>query len=258
MNMHKSRSGSASMCRVAVVTGAAQGIGRAIAARLLDDGFNVVVADLHHSEAVARELGASATGIDVDVSDAAQVQAMVDHTLRQHGRLDVLVNNAGIYASLTKKPYDQIPVEEWRRVFEVNVEGVWHCCRLAAVPMRAAGIGAIVNISSASVSKGNAGLLQYVASKGAVQAMTRVLARELGEFGIRVNTVSPGFTLSDGVLQNAGAGREQQRIQVRDARVIQRDVAPADIAAAVAYLVREDAGLVTGQNLTVDGGMVMN
>ena len=258
MNMHNSQSGAAGTRRVAVVTGAAQGIGRAIAARLLDDGFEVVIADLRHSEAAARDLGAAATGIDVDVSDAAQVQAMVDHTLKKYGRLDVLVNNAGIYTSLTKKPYDQISLEEWRRVFEVNVEGVWHCCRLAAVPMRAAGVGAIVNIASASVAKGNAGLLQYVASKGAVQAMTRVLARELGEFGVRVNTVSPGFTLSDGVMQNAGEGRERQRIQVRDSRVIQRDVTPADIAAAVAYLVREDAGLVTGQNLTVDGGMVMN
>ncbi|OZI71565.1 SDR family NAD(P)-dependent oxidoreductase [Bordetella genomosp. 12] len=244
--------------RVALVTGAAQGIGRAIAARLLCDGFIVVVADLRNAQKAAEALGPDAWGIDLDVSDASQVQRMIEQVVERHGRLDALVNNAGIYTSLKKKPFDQIPLEEWRRVFEVNVEGVWHCCRFAAVPMKAAGVGAIVNISSASVSKGNAGLLQYVASKGAVQAMTRVLARELGEFGVRVNTVSPGFTLSDGVMQDADAGREQQRLQVRDARAIRADVEPADIAAAVAYLAREDGRLVTGQNLTVDGGMVMN
>lgn len=249
---------SVSNSRVAIVTGAAQGIGRAIASRLLQDGFRVVVADLRQSNEAAAELGEGACGIDTDVSDPAAVQAMVDLAMIRYGRLDVLVNNAGIYTSLTKKPFDEIELAEWRRVFEVNVEGVWHCCRLAAQPMKRAGVGAIVNISSASVAKGNALLLQYVASKGAVQAMTRVLARELGEFGVRVNTVSPGFTLSDGVLNSGGASREKQRSDVRDARLIHKDIEPADIAAAVAYLVREDSRLVTGQNLTVDGGLVMN
>ncbi len=244
--------------RVAIVTGAAQGIGRAIARRLLEDGFRVVVADLRQSQEAAASLGEGACGIDTDVSDPVAVQAMVDLAMNRHGRLDVLVNNAGIYTSLKKKPFDEIELDEWRRVFEVNVEGVWHCCRLAAQPMKRAGAGAIVNISSASVAKGNALLLQYVASKGAVQAMTRVLARELGEFGVRVNTVSPGFTLSDGVLNGDGAGREKQRSDVRQSRLIQQDIEPEDIAAAVAYLVREDSRMVTGQNLTVDGGMVMN
>lgn len=242
---------------VAIVTGGAQGIGKAIASRLLQDGFRVLVADLRGSAQAAASLGTNAQGVDVDVSDPEQVENMVAVALERFGRLDALVNNAGIYTSLEKKPFDEIDLAEWRRVFEVNVEGVWHCCRYATVPMKKAGRGAIVNISSASVAKGNPLLLQYVASKGAVQAMTRVLARELGEYGIRVNTVSPGFTLSDGIL-NHGASRDAQRVGVRDARPLQCDLQPEDIAGAVAYLLRPEAGMVTGQNVTVDGGMVMN
>lgn len=241
---------------VAIVTGGARGIGKAIASRLIEDGFRVLIVDLHDSQSVAAGFGVQAAGLDVDVSQPQQVEGMVSHALATFGRLDALVNNAGIYTSLEKKPFDQIDLEEWRRVFAVNVEGVWHCCRYAAVPMTKAGSGAIVNIASSSTEKGNPGLLQYVASKGAVNAMSRVLARELGEFGIRVNTVSPGFTLSDGIL-NDGAKRDTQKANVRDARAIHADVQPEDIAEAVAYFLRPGASMVTGQNLIVDGGMVM-
>ena len=243
--------------RVAVVTGSAQGIGKAIAMRLIHDGCVVVIADRSRATQTAAELGEHAWGVEVDVSDPDQVEALMRATIERFGRIDVLVNNAGLYTSLTKKPFEEISADEWKKVFEVNVEGVWHCCKYAAAYMKAARTGAVVNISSASVAKGNAQLLHYVASKGAVQAMTRVLARELGEYGIRVNTVSPGFTLSDGVKATV-AGREKQLQQVRESRVIQRDLEAEDIASAVAYLVREDAGMMTGQNLTVDGGMVMN
>ncbi|ASC67184.1 MULTISPECIES: SDR family NAD(P)-dependent oxidoreductase [Achromobacter] len=243
--------------RMAVVTGAAQGIGKAIASQLIEDGFDVLIADLRGAVEAARSLGSKAHGCDVDVSDPAQVQSMVDRALSIHGRIDGLVNNAGIYTSLKKKPFEEIGQEEWRRVFEVNVEGVWHCCRLVSPAMRRAGTGAIVNIASASVAKGNPMLLQYVASKGAVLAMTRVLARELGESGIRVNTVSPGFTLSDGVMSEAGQ-REAQRAGAREARALHRDLQPDDVAGAVSYLMSPRAGMMTGQNITVDGGMTMN
>jgi NAD(P)-dependent dehydrogenase (short-subunit alcohol dehydrogenase family) len=243
--------------RVAIVTGGAQGIGRAIAARLIEDDFDVVIVDLKGSADTARELGERASGQDVDVSSAEQVHAMTQAVLSRYGRIDVLVNNAGIYTSLEKRPFDEIPPAEWRRVFEVNVEGVWHCCSRVAPAMREAKTGVIVNIASAAVAKGNPLLLQYVASKGAVLAMTRVLARELGEFGVRVNTVSPGFTLSDGVMATA-AQRHSQLAGSRDARALHEDLQPGDIAGAVAYLVRPEARMMTGQNLTVDGGMTMN
>jgi p-cumic alcohol dehydrogenase len=243
--------------RVAIVTGGAQGIGRAIASRLIEDDFDVVIVDLKGSEQAAQALGDRASGYDVDVSQPDQVQAMTQAVLARHGRIDALINNAGIYTSLTKRPFDEIPAEEWRRVFEVNVEGVWHCCRMVAPAMREAKAGVIVNIASAAVAKGNPLLLQYVASKGAVLAMTRVLARELGDFGIRVNTVSPGFTLSDGVLATSG-NRESQLAASRQARAVHEDLQPDDIAATVAYLLRPEARMMTGQNLTVDGGMTMN
>lgn len=243
--------------RVAIVTGGAQGIGRAIASRLIEDDFDVVIVDLKGSEQAAQALGDRASGHDVDVSQPDQVQAMTQAVLARYGRIDALINNAGIYTSLTKRPFDEIPAEEWRRVFEVNVEGVWHCCRMVAPAMRDAKAGVIVNIASAAVAKGNPLLLQYVASKGAVLAMTRVLARELGDFGIRVNTVSPGFTLSDGVLATSG-NRESQLAASRQARAVHEDLQPDDIAGTVAYLLRPEARMMTGQNLTVDGGMTMN
>lgn len=240
-----------------VVTGAAQGIGYAIAERFAALGQRVVIADLRGSEAAAKKLGHGALGFDVNVGNAAQVDAMMAFAAEQCGGVSVLVNNAGIYTSLTKQPFEEIDPEEWKQVFNVNVEGVWFCCRAASRYMKPAGNGNIVNIASAVVSKGTAGFLHYVASKAAVAAMTRSLARELGPFGVRVNTVSPGFTQSDGVLAG-GAAREKQSADIRLQRLVQRDIAPDDIAGAVLYLAGPDAGMLTGQNMVVDGGMTMN
>lgn len=239
-----------------VVTGAAQGIGYAIAERFIAIGNTVVVADIRGSQAAAERLGHGAFGMDVDVSNAAQVDAMMDFAAQRANGIGCLVNNAGLYTSLKKTSFEELDVEEWRRVFAVNVEGVWYCCRAASKHMKAAGAGAIVNIASAAAAKGNAGLLHYVGSKGAVIAMTRVLARELGPHGIRVNTVSPGFTQSEGILAD-GAARDQQREDTRRQRVVQRDIVPDDIAGAVVFLAGPDAGMFSGQNLIVDGGMVM-
>jgi NAD(P)-dependent dehydrogenase (short-subunit alcohol dehydrogenase family) len=240
-----------------VVTGGAQGIGYAIAERFAALGKRVVIADVRGAEAAALKLGHDALGFDVDVSNAQQVDALMAFAAEQTGGVSVLVNNAGIYTSLTKKDFDTIDADEWRRVFSVNVEGVWHCCRAATRYMKQAGNGAIINIASAAASKGNAGLLHYVASKGAVIAMTRTLARELGPHGVRVNTVSPGFTQSDGILAG-GVARDQQRVDTRLQRVVQRDIEPDDIAGAVLFLAGSDAGMFAGQNLIVDGGLTMN
>lgn len=240
-----------------VITGAAQGIGYAIAERFAALGKRVVIADLRGSEEAAKKLGHGALGFDVDVSNAAQVDAMMAFAAEHTGGISVLVNNAGIYTSLKKTPFEEIDPEEWKRVFNVNVEGVWFCCRAAAKYMKPAGQGNIVNIASAVVAKGTPGFLHYVASKAAVVAMTRTLARELGSFGVRVNTVSPGFTQSDGILAG-GATRDKQSADIRLQRVVQRDIAPDDIAGAVLYLAGPDAGMLSGQNMVVDGGITMN
>ena len=239
-----------------VVTGAAQGIGFAIAERFAALGKRVVIADLRGSEDAARRLGNSALGFDVDVSKADQVDALMAFANEKTGGVSVLVNNAGIYTSLKKTPFEEIDPQEWKQVFAVNVEGVWHCCRAAAKYMKKAGEGNIVNIASAVVNKGTPGFLHYVASKAAVVAMTRTLARELGPSGVRVNTVSPGFTQSDGILAG-GSDRTKQSADIRQQRVVQRDITPDDIAGAVLYLAGPDSGMLAGQNLIVDGGITM-
>jgi NAD(P)-dependent dehydrogenase (short-subunit alcohol dehydrogenase family) len=241
--------------RVAIVTGGAQGIGRAIARRLHEEGATVVVADLQGHEAAAEELGG--LGLRVDVSREDDVTALAEAVLERYGRIDVLVNNAGIYSSLVPKPFEQIDVEEWRKVYDVNVLGMFLATRAVVPAMRAAGYGRIVNIASGTPYKGVPFLLHYVTSKGAVVAMTRAVAKEVGADGILVNTVSPGFTMSDGVLANEVQVEKLQEISLK-ARLIQRDQFPSDIVGAVAFFCSPDADFITGQSLVVDGGAYFN
>lgn len=242
--------------RVVVVTGGASGIGFAIARHLARQGDAVLIADRQDAQIAAERLcaeGASAIGLAVDVADEAAVAAMVATAEARFGRLDALVNNAGIYASLTPKPFDELTLAEWRAVFEVNVFGLFACCRAAAPALRRAGGGAIVNISSGVAFKGNPLMAHYVASKGAVVSLTRALASELGADGVRVNSVAPGFTLSDGVHRNPGLVQGVKGPSLRG-RVLARDMLPDDMVGAVGFLAGPGAGFITGQTLVVDGG----
>jgi NAD(P)-dependent dehydrogenase (short-subunit alcohol dehydrogenase family) len=241
--------------RVAIVTGGAQGIGRAIAQRLSEEGATIVVADLQGHEAAAAELGG--LGLRVDVSSEADTKAMAEAALERYGRIDVLVNNAGIYSTLVPKPFDQIDVDEWRKVYDVNVLGMFLCIRSVAPAMREAGYGRIVNIASGTPYKGVPFLLHYVTSKGAVIAMTRAVAKEVGGDGVLVNTVAPGFTMSDGVLANQVQVDQLQEVSLT-ARLVQRDQYPQDIVGAVAFFCSPDADFITGQSLVVDGGAYFN
>jgi NAD(P)-dependent dehydrogenase (short-subunit alcohol dehydrogenase family) len=241
--------------RVAIVTGGAQGIGRAIAQRLHEEGATVVVADLQGQDAAASELGS--LGVRCDVSQEPDARALADAVLEKYGRIDTLVNNAGIYSSLVPKPFEQIDVDEWRRVYDVNVLGMFLVTRAVVPAMRAAGYGRIVNIASGTPYKGVPFLLHYVTSKGAVVAMTRAVAKEVGADGILVNTVSPGFTMSDGVLANPVQVEQLQEISLK-ARLVQRDQYPGDIVGAVAFFCSPDADFITGQSLVVDGGAYFN
>ena len=241
--------------RVVIVTGGAMGIGRAIAARLHEEGATVVVADLQGAEAAAAELGG--LGLTVDVSVEADTEAMAAAALERYGRIDGLINNAGIYSSLEPKPFEQIGVDEWRKVYDVNVLGMFLATRAVVPAMRAAGYGRIVNIASGTPYKGVPFLLHYVTSKGAVIAMTRAVAKEVGADGILVNTVSPGFTMSDGVLANPVQVAKLQEVSLK-ARLVQRDQFPEDIVGAVAFFCSPDADFITGQSLVVDGGAFFN
>ena len=240
-----------------VVTGGGQGIGFSIAERLAANGYTVAVADVKGADNAALRLGNGAVSFDVDVSDANGVEKMMSELSAIHGGIYGLVNNAAIYTSLRKQPFEAIPLEEWKRVFQVNVEGVFNCCRSVAQHMRMTGSGSIVNFSSATVLKGNPLLLHYVASKSAVLGMTRALAREFGEWNVRVNAISPGLTLSDGILSD-GTDRDVQRADIRKQRAIHRDMYPSDVVGAVSFLMGSDSEMFTGQNFVIDGGMTMN
>jgi len=234
--------------RTAIVTGGATGIGSAIAARLAQDGARVVIADLQKS-------AAGALNLQVDVSKEDQVNAMAAETMKALGRIDILVNNAAIFSTLELRPFEDIPVEEFRKVMEVNILGVWLCCRACAPHMRKGGYGRIVNLASGAPLKGVPLFLHYISSKGAVIAMTRGLARELGKDGITVNSLAPGFTLSENVARQAA--HVQQGERTRLTRAIQRDEKPEDLVGTVSFLASEDAAFLTGQTLVVDGGSAM-
>jgi pyridoxal 4-dehydrogenase len=237
--------------RVAIVTGAAQGIGKAIADKLADEGATVVVADIN-GEGAEQAAPAGGAGLQVDVSSEADVRRMVDETLSRFGKLDVLVNDAAI---VPFKAWDEIDFAEWRRIMAVNLDGVFLTCHHASKPMREAGYGRIVNIASNVILAGTPNLAHYVASKGGVFAFTRALARELGKDGVTVNAVAPGLTETEGVM--ASPHREAFEF-VQMLQCIPRRGVAADIAPAVAFLASEEGGWVTGQLVVADGGMSHN
>jgi NAD(P)-dependent dehydrogenase (short-subunit alcohol dehydrogenase family) len=229
--------------KVAIVTGGAQGIGAAIARGLEGEGATVVVADLDPPDG----------GIRADVSSEEDVARMVEETVGRHGRLDILLNNAGLYASLQMRAFTEIPLEEWRQVMDVNVASMFLTCKAVVPVMREQGGGKIVNISSGTPFRGVPFLLHYVTSKGAIVAFTRALAKELGKDSIHVNCVAPGFTMSDGVKSHPEVVEALRDVSIA-ARTIQRDQVPEDVVGAVVFLCTPAADFITGQTLVIDGG----
>lgn len=242
--------------KVAIVTGGAKGIGYAVAEALAARGAAVVIADVAGAEAAASRLsvkGARAVSVAVDVASESDTAGMAAAAISSFGGIDILVNNAAIFASLTPKPFEEIDPAEWRRVMDVNTTGVFLCTRAVLPAMKAGGGGRVINISSGVAFKGNPWFAHYVASKGAVLSMTRALATELGRHNVLVNSVAPGFTLSDGVVANPAlvAGAKEPSLR---GRVLARDMVPADLVGAVAFFAGPDSAFITGQTLVVDGG----
>jgi NAD(P)-dependent dehydrogenase (short-subunit alcohol dehydrogenase family) len=260
MNVHQSPVGihnSKSLAgAVAIVTGGAAGIGHAVATDLASRGAAVVIADQSNAQSGAQTIidnGYRAIGVEADVSVEADNLAMVSAAEDAFGRVDILVNNAAIFSSLRPKHFEQIDIAEFRRVMDVNVLGLFLCCKAVTPAFAKQGAGRIINISSGVAFKGNPLMAHYVASKGAVVSLTRALATELGPRGVLVNSVAPGFTLSDNVERNAElvAGAKEPSLR---GRVLARSMMPADVVGAVAFFASPDAAFITGQTLVVDGG----
>jgi NAD(P)-dependent dehydrogenase (short-subunit alcohol dehydrogenase family) len=242
--------------KVAIITGSAIGIGHAMAEGLAEEGASVVIADLCGAEPAAeafRTKGVKALGLKVDVSSEEDTNKMADEVLRTLGRIDILVNNAGLFTSLVPGPFEKITVAEWRKVMDVNLMGLFLCSRAVIAAMRQQKFGRIINLSSGVPFKGVPYLLHYVTSKGGVIGFTRALAKEVGSDNILVNAIAPGYTLSDGALQNEAQMKYLREVSIKG-RTLARDMHPQDLVGAVKFFAGPESDFITGQTLVVDGG----
>jgi NAD(P)-dependent dehydrogenase (short-subunit alcohol dehydrogenase family) len=244
--------------KVIIVTGGASGMGRAYCLGLAAAGASVVIADIEDPQAVVAEItatGARALGVGCDVSREDDTRRLAAEALARFGRIDVLVNNAAVYGTLTRRPFTEISVEEWDRVMAVNLRGLFLCAQAVCPAMKSQGKGKIINISSAGFFKGVPEYIHYTTSKGGVIGFTRSLARELGAFGIRVNAVAPGFTLSG--RNEANLPADQQEANIRS-RMLKRAQVPADVVGTIVFLASDDSDFITGQTIAVDGGSIVH
>jgi NAD(P)-dependent dehydrogenase (short-subunit alcohol dehydrogenase family) len=244
--------------RSIIVTGAAQGIGATYAKALAAEGARVTLCDLTEPRSVADEIraaGGQAISMVTDVTSSSAVAAMVKATVAAYGTVHGLVNNAAMFGSLKLQPFMDIESDEWDKVMAVNTRGVFECVKAVVPIMRNQKYGKIINIASGTLFKGTPHLLHYVASKGAVVAMTRVMARELGGDNILVNCIAPGLTLSPAVQ----ASYSLSEIEANKAtRALKREEEPEDIIGALIFFASAESDFITGQTLLVDGGSVMH
>ncbi len=242
--------------RTVIVTGAATGIGQAFALGCAQQGANVVAADMNPADetvAVIEKIGGKAIAVKVDVADDASTRAMAAAAMARFGRIDGLINNAAYFREVKLTEFEDIDPAVWERAFAVNVKGVWQCCKAVMPAMREQKSGSIVNIASVVAVAGQPGYLHYVGSKGAVLAMTKGLAKEVGKWGVRCNVIAPGFVITD-ATKNRPVEWQQSFLK---ARAISREQKPDDLVGTALYLLSDLAGFVSGQTVVVDGGHIM-
>ena len=246
--------------KVVIVTGGAQGIGKAYALRLGDEGAKVVVADIKDAGAVAEMVaaaGVESLALRTDVTDEGSTREMAAKTVERFGRIDVLVNNAAFFSTIVKKPFYDISAAEWDAVMAVNLKGPFLCAKAVYPHMQQQGKGKIINISSGAFYRGLPDFLHYVTTKGGIVGFTRSLAREVGAAGIRVNAIAPGYTETDILKENPQDPAEFAQA-ILASRCVKRPETPEDITGTLVYLASDDSDFVTGQTIVVDGGTAMN
>jgi NAD(P)-dependent dehydrogenase (short-subunit alcohol dehydrogenase family) len=246
--------------KVAIVTGAARGLGKAYALCLAEEGASVVVTDILDTMNTKSEIaakGGETMALHVDVSIEEETQVMARKTIEQFGRIDILVNNAGIFADINKKPFVEIPLQEWEKLLRINLTGTFLCCQAVFPQMKKQGKGKIINVTSSTHFFGVPFLAHYVTSKGAIIALTRTLAREAGADGISVNAIAPGFTISDAIEGNK-TFPEQSHQRAVDSRCFKRNELPEDLVGTIVFLASDDSDFITGQTIVVDGGDAFN
>jgi 3-oxoacyl-[acyl-carrier protein] reductase len=247
--------------KTAIVTGAARGLGQEYAKALAAEGAAVVAADLRDcADTVAQveAAGGKALGLELDVADGASAQAMADSAKEAFGRIDVLVNNAALYGTLSGGRFEDIDEAEWDACMTVNVKGIWNCCKAVVPVMREGGEGgSIINISSLAAVYGMPFSLHYATSKAAVIGITRSLARELGRDWIRVNTVAPSAVMTEGTEEFFGDKLDRAKQVIAKGQALQKNLETEDLAGTVLYLASDMSRFVTGQTVMVDGGSVM-
>jgi len=253
--------------KVVIITGGAQGIGRVYALGMADEGAQLVIADvdLEAAEATVRDIrakGREALALKTDVSSPDSTQDMARKTVESFGRIDVLVNNAAIFGKIriSRVPFYELDLDEWDRVFAVNLKGTLLCCRAVYPQMKTQGGGKIVNIASAAFFSGNPNYVHYVASKAGIIGLTRAMAREVGDCNINVNCIAPGATLAeDPGDKDAWEGRVKRFNEILlPKRCLKRIQYPEDLVGAVIFLASSDSNLITGQTIVVDGGDIMH
>ena len=247
--------------KVVVITGGGRGLGQAYAIEAARLGAKIVAGDVIDCSDTIRQIeenGGTAIGIEMDVTELSTVTAMTESAMEVFGHIDVLINNAALYGGLTGGRFDVLNEKEWDRTMNVNVKGIWNCCKAVVPHMKSAGGGSIINVASLAATYGLPFALHYTTSKAAVIGMTRGLARELGRNEIRVNAIAPTAVLTEGTAEFFGDKTDGAMATIMQDQSLKRNPTPDNMVGTVMWLASDASGFVTGQTIAIDGGTVMS